>query len=99
MPMKPRTAIWMVCQPRADAESSPGRSAGAATGREALASLGSMCGSYPAAKPLCTEPPSRRCSRALERSGLFTGAEATEHAGVLEADSAGGGLDCGAMAY
>jgi hypothetical protein len=30
---------------------------------------------------------------------LFTGAETAEHAGVLEADRAGGGLDCGAVAY
>jgi hypothetical protein len=28
---------------------------------------------------------------------MFTGAETAEHAGVLEADSASGGLDCGAV--
>jgi hypothetical protein len=32
------------------------------------------------------------------RSGWFAGAEAAEHAGVLEADGAGGGLDGGAVA-
>ena len=56
MPMKPRTAIWMVCQPRADAESSSRRSAGEVTCRAAPASLGSICASYPPARPLCTEP-------------------------------------------
>ena len=32
------------------------------------------------------------------RSGWFAGAEAAEHAGVLEADGVGGGLDGGAVA-
>jgi hypothetical protein len=32
------------------------------------------------------------------RSGWFAGAEAAEHAGILEADGAGGGLDGGAVA-
>ena len=42
--------------------------------------------------------PLRHLGVALGRSGWFAGAEAAEHADVLEADGAGGGLDGGAVA-
>jgi hypothetical protein len=46
MPMNPRTAIWMVCQPRAEAESLSSPSPGAAADRETLASSGSIDPAY-----------------------------------------------------
>jgi hypothetical protein len=46
MPMNPRTAIWMVCQPRAEAESLSSRSPGAAADRGTLASSGSIDPAY-----------------------------------------------------
>ena len=52
MPMKPKTAIWMVCQPRADAESSSSRSAAATTGRALPGSLGSIWASYPGSQTI-----------------------------------------------
>lgn len=42
--------------------------------------------------------PLRHLGVALGRSGWFAGTEAAEHADVLEADGAGGGLDGGAVA-
>src|SRR5689334_23961927 len=47
MPMKPKTAIWIVCQPRAEAESSASRPAAPAADRAAPASLGSIGAFYP----------------------------------------------------
>src|SRR5690348_5549770 len=41
---------------------------------------------------------SRRYARARRRRGLWAGAEAAEHAGVVEADGAGGRLYGGALA-
>ena len=47
MPMKPKTAIWMVCQPRAEADSPSSCSAGAGADRGALDSSGSINPIYP----------------------------------------------------
>ena len=46
MPMNPKTAIWMVCQPRAEAESLSSRPPSAASDRGTLASSGSIDPAY-----------------------------------------------------